>query len=103
MIRLQTFGGAALFGAEGAPILGAASQRRPLGLLAVLAVAGDRAGAIQYAQLHANVLRGDQRPADGCTLAERHLARGHSATSLHGGGLAAVSRDGAARGGRPGA
>ncbi|HET9986234.1 MAG TPA: BTAD domain-containing putative transcriptional regulator [Longimicrobiales bacterium] len=41
MIRLQTLGGAALFGADGAPALGAASHRRTLGLLSVLAVAGD--------------------------------------------------------------
>lgn len=41
MIRLQTLGGAAIFEADGAPALGAASHRRTLGLLSVLAVAGD--------------------------------------------------------------
>jgi DNA-binding SARP family transcriptional activator/TolB-like protein len=41
MIWLQTFGSAVLYDEVGAPITGAASQRRTLGLLAVLAVAGE--------------------------------------------------------------
>lgn len=41
MIRLQTLGGAALFRPDGAPALGAAAHRRTLGLLSVLAVAGE--------------------------------------------------------------
>ena len=41
MIRLQTLGGAALYGDGGEVLLGAASQRRTLGLLSILAAAGE--------------------------------------------------------------
>ena len=41
MIRLQTLGGAALYGDSGEILLGAASQRRTLGLLSILAAAGE--------------------------------------------------------------
>src|SRR5512135_3485434 len=42
MIRLHTFGGVVLFGADGARLLGAASQRRILALLSVLAASGEQ-------------------------------------------------------------
>ena len=42
MIRLQTFGGAVLYAADGERLLGAASQRRILALLSVLAASGER-------------------------------------------------------------
>src|SRR5512142_2379959 len=41
MIRLQTFGGAVLFGDDGERLLGAASQRRILALVSVLAASGE--------------------------------------------------------------
>jgi DNA-binding SARP family transcriptional activator len=41
MIRLRTFGGAVLYAEDGTPMGGAAARRRTLGLLSVLAVAGD--------------------------------------------------------------
>ncbi|MGH7467269.1 MAG: BTAD domain-containing putative transcriptional regulator [Longimicrobiales bacterium] len=41
MIRLQTFGGAVLLTQRGVPLAGAATQRRTLGLLSILAVAGE--------------------------------------------------------------
>jgi DNA-binding SARP family transcriptional activator len=41
MIRLQTFGGAVLFTQPGVPLVGTATQRRTLGLLSILAVAGE--------------------------------------------------------------
>jgi DNA-binding SARP family transcriptional activator len=44
LFRLRTFGGLALYrsGADGLPVVGAATQRRPLAVLAVLAAAGAR-------------------------------------------------------------
>ncbi len=42
MIKLHTFGGAILFGDDGRRLLGAASQRRILGLLSVLAASSER-------------------------------------------------------------